>query len=183
MKHYSLIVAHDEKLGIGKNNKLPWQIKGDLKHFRDLTSAFTKKEDSEKMNVVIMGRKTWESLPANYKPLPNRNNLVISRNSNYALPNNVMHSKSVEHALEVLKQVDYGDVFIIGGAVIYEIAIKLQIFDTLHVTEIEGEYNCDVFFPQYKNDFKLIDSSGTILEGDYRFSFKTYTRIRTQPCP
>jgi dihydrofolate reductase len=178
MKTYALIVAHDEKLGIGKDNKLPWHIKGDMKHFRDLTTAGMNDNglESEKTNVVIMGRKTWESLPANYKPLPNRLNLVISRNTDYVLPANVLHSKNIEEALNILEQKNHGNIFVIGGAAIYQMAIKMNVFNTLYVTEIAGEYNCDVFFPEYRNSFEVIESSNSILEGNYRFLFKTFKR-------
>jgi dihydrofolate reductase len=178
MKTYALVVAHDEKLGIGKDNRLPWHIKGDMKYFRDLTTNLSSnnESDSQTKNVVIMGRRTWESLPNNYKPLPNRINVVISRNSNYTFPADVLHSKSIEEALNILKQKNYGNIFVIGGAAIYETVIKMNIFNTLYVTEIEGKYNCDVFFPEYRNIFELIESSALIVEGDHRFFFKTFKR-------
>jgi len=178
MKTYALVVAHDEKLGIGKDNKLPWHIKADMKYFRDLTTnlSVNDRSDSQKKNVVIMGRKTWESLPDNYKPLPNRVNVVISRNSNYALPASVLHSKSIEEALNIFEQKNFGNIFVIGGAAIYQTAIKMNVFRTLYVTALEGKYNCDVFFPEYQNIFDLIESSAPILEGNYRFFFKTFKR-------
>jgi dihydrofolate reductase len=178
MKTYALITAHDQDLGIGKDNRLPWHIKGDMKYFRDLTINMQADDESDqqKKNVVIMGRRTWESLPNNYKPLPNRVNVVISRNLNYPFPADVLHSKNIEEALNILKQKNYGNIFVIGGAAIYEAAIKMNVFDTLYVTEIEGKYNCDVFFPEYQNIFKLVESSHPIWEGEYQFSFKTFKR-------
>ncbi len=178
MKTYALIVAHDEKLGIGKDNRLPWHIKGDMKYFRDLTTTLSVDDgsDSQKRNVVIMGRRTWESLPNNYKPLPNRVNVVISTNPNYIFPASVLHSKSIEEALNILKQKNYGNIFVIGGAAMYQAAIKMKVFNTLYVTEVEGKYNCDVFFPEYQHIFELIESSAPILEGDYRYSLKTFKR-------
>lgn len=178
MKTYALIVAHDEKLGIGKNNNLPWHIKQDLKHFRDLTVKSLCIDDqlNKKTNATIMGRKTWESLPENFRPLPNRINLVISTNSNYPLPSNVLMSKSMEEAINVLEQHDCGNIFVIGGAAIYQMAIRLPIFDTLFITEIEGEYSCDTFFPEYRKDFVIVESSPVLLEDKYRFSFKIFKR-------
>lgn len=178
MKTHALIVAHDEKLGIGKDNRMPWYIKADMKYFRDLTTTLNANDDSvsQKINVVIMGRRTWESLPDSYRPLPNRINVVISRNSNYKFPAEVIHSKSIEEALNILKQKNYGNIFVIGGAAIYQAAIKMKVFDTLYVTEIEGNYNCDVFFPEYQNVFELLESSAPISEGEYRFSYKTFKR-------
>ena len=78
-KKYSLVVAGSfPEFGIGYKNDLPWKLSEDLKHFRNVTS---KTNDTNKSNVVIMGRKTWESIPKNYKPLKNRINIVLTRNN------------------------------------------------------------------------------------------------------
>jgi len=180
MRTRALIVAHDERLGIGKDNKLPWHIKEDMKFFRDITTTLLNSDagGEEKKNVVIMGRKTWESLPDNYKPLPKRINLVLSRNPNYNLPANVIHSSSIPEALATLEDINYGHIFVIGGGNIYQDAIKLSAFDTLYVTEIKGQYDCDVFFPEYRNGFELIESSPLLAEGNYHYYHKTYKRKR-----
>ena len=76
MKNVSIVVAATEAGGIGKGGRIPWHLRGDMAHFRQLTST-TEKEGNR--NSVIMGRKTWDSLPTKYRPLPNRYNIVITR--------------------------------------------------------------------------------------------------------
>ena len=83
MVNFSIVVAMDEQQGIGKGGKLPWHIPGDLKYFKNLT---TKTKLPDKKNVVIMGRKTWESLPQNFRPLSKRINVVLTRNKIFYLP-------------------------------------------------------------------------------------------------
>jgi dihydrofolate reductase len=170
MKKHALIVAHDEVLGIGRDNK--------LRHFRDLTSISKNDElkEGKTKNVVIMGRKTWESLPANFRPLPHRINLVISRNANYSLPPDVLLCKSLEESLATLQEMKHGDIFVIGGAAIYQMAINTKIFDTLYVTEIKGQYDCDAFFPEYRESFEIFKSSDLISEENHQFVFKTLNR-------
>lgn len=75
---YQLVVAATRKLGIGKSGTMPWKLPGDLAYFKELTS---KTAESGKQNAVIMGRKTWESIPAKFRPLPNRVNVVLTRNA------------------------------------------------------------------------------------------------------
>lgn len=128
----SIIAAIDEKRGIGKNNQLPWHIPEDLKRFKDITSGHT----------VIMGRKTFESIG---KPLLNRKNIVITsqpQNSEKTVKD-LMFVSSLDKALEKAK----GDVFIIGGGQVYEQAIQKA--DKLYLTQIEGDFSCDTFFPDY----------------------------------
>ena len=75
---YQLVVAATRKLGIGKSGTMPWKLPGDMAYFKELTS---KTAESGKQNAVIMGRKTWESIPPKFRPLPNRVNVVLTRNA------------------------------------------------------------------------------------------------------
>ncbi len=170
----ALIVAHDQSLGIGKNNKLPWHIPGDMKFFREITCKPISEYKNGK-NVVIMGRKTWESLPKKFQPLPDRINVVLSKNPQYILPS-ALRCASLTEAMKVLGGIDHGRVFLIGGASIYKEAINMDAFSTLYVTEIEGKYDCDVFFPEYRSLFCLVQSGPTISEGEYKYCHKTYVR-------
>ncbi len=128
MAHLTIIVATDQKNGIGIRNQLPWHLPEDLAHFKRTTSG----------HAIIMGRKTFESIG---RPLPNRDNIVISRNQDWQFPGTFCAS-SISAALPLI-----GDktAFIIGGAQIYEQALPLA--DTLIVTEIAAHFECDAFFP------------------------------------
>lgn len=129
------IVAVDQNQGIGLNNSMPWpHLKGDMSWFKKSTTG----------QIVIMGTNTWKSL--NYKPLPNRINVVLSRTHNYSGPNAADHTFSDPENALVFCDREYQDkeIFIIGGSAIYEIYMPLiQIF---YVTEIDEVYNCDKFF-------------------------------------
>lgn len=143
----SIIAAIGKNRELGAKNKLLWHIPKDLKRFRALT----------KDKVVIMGRKTFESLPQKFKPLPQRLNVVITSDKNFKFPNVLIYN-SLEKAIEDLKT-KHQEIFIIGGASIYQQAIKLV--DRIYLTIVEKEFpQADVFFPDYSN-FKIISEEKT----------------------
>ena len=117
---FSLIAVVDTKMGIAKQGKIPWNSPEDMKHFRDITTN----------NIVVMGRKTWDSLPDKYRPLPNRINVVISKSSNIKLghigmyPNFLFSSinQCVEHfnAAPNKKLYKGKKIFVMGGEQIYQ---------------------------------------------------------------
>src|SRR5271169_1690094 len=99
MKPFSIIVAFDSQYGIGKKGGLAWKLPLDLKHFKEITTTVA---DPAKKNAVIMGRKTWESLPPKFQPLPGRVNLVLSKEGGINLPSEVLSSQSLDEALKKL---------------------------------------------------------------------------------
>lgn len=126
MVRFNLILAADRKLGIGLNNALPWNLKKDLRHFQTVTQLLLNR--NKKMNSVIMGRKTFESI--NSQPLANRLNIVVSRNATSAKLNpknleNVMVARDMETVEQMLMdkddQIDQN--FIVGGKTLYEESI------------------------------------------------------------
>ena len=131
----SLIVAIAQNGCIGIDNKLPWYLPEDLKYFRRLTTG----------NIVIMGRKTYESIG---KPLPNRQNIVISRNTDFAAEG-IKTVTSIEQALDVANSMadisDIEEAFIMGGAQIYEQSLPLA--QRLYITEVKKTVTGDAFFP------------------------------------
>jgi len=165
---FQLVVAATRSMGIGKAGQLPWKLSADLKYFKELTSA-TKAPG--KVNAVIMGRKTWESIPSKFRPLPGRVNVVLSRsavesgaadeNANpqqqqsgqqaLALPPGVLLQSSLESALATLASEAYAtqveSVFVIGGAQVYAEALESPLCSMVHLTEVEGEHECDTFIP------------------------------------
>lgn len=142
MQRFTIVVAVDQALGIGRINGLAWKLKEDMKHFKELTTA------GSEMNSVIMGRKTWDSIPAKFRPLPNRINVVISRTQNVAFAQSVT---SLDAALEL----PAGKVFVIGGGEIYAMAIQHPQCEELIITKVSGTYKCDTFFPPYEDRFQL----------------------------
>lgn len=130
MPKLSIIVAMSSNRVIGVNNSLPWHLSEDLKHFKTLTTGHT----------IIMGRKTYESIG---KPLPNRRNIVISRNLN-AFYGGVEVVHSLEDAFSTSSNDE--EVFIIGGSNIYE--QSLHLVEHLYITEIKKAFEGDAFFPE-----------------------------------
>ena len=127
----NIIVAMDKNRVIGKNNRIPWHISEEVKNFKELTSG----------NTVIMGRKTFESIG---KPLPNRNNIVLSTSMSQLQGIDVC--KTFEES--IIRAKSYGkDIFIIGGAAVYEQAIPLA--GKMFISYVKGEYDGDVYFPEF----------------------------------
>lgn len=154
---FSIIVACDQKKGIGKNGTLPWKLKGDMKYFSETTKRTLL--DNEK-NVVIMGRKTYESIPKKFRPLPDRYNIVITRNTNYDPgDDNVVVAYSLDEALvEAYKFPNYDNIFVIGGAQIYQEAFNHEHFIDLHLTQVHGDFGCDTFIDFDTTGMPLISS-------------------------
>ncbi len=171
---FSIIAAADEKMGIGIGNKLPWRLKGDLKYFSETTTG----AEPGKMNAVIMGRKTWESLPESSRPLKARLNVVLSR-SGLELPDRVFLASSLDDAFEKLSaRKDMDKVFVIGGASLYAEAINHPDCETIYLTEVLGEFNCDAFFPDIPvGIFEKKSSSKLEEENGVKFRFSIYKRL------
>lgn len=133
----SLIAAVAANLAIGKDNRLLWHLPEDMRHFRETTRG----------KPVIMGRKTWESLPAAFRPLPGRLNVVVTRNPAYAAPGAVL-AGSLEAALETAQAASGGadEAFVIGGAQLYQEALPLA--QQVYLTEVDLAPEGDVFFPE-----------------------------------
>jgi dihydrofolate reductase len=128
----SLIVALDEKGGIGKDNRLPWHIDSDLKRFKSITMG----------HHLIMGRKTYETIE---KPLPGRTMIIVTHNPNYH-PNGCIIVKSIDEALSVAEKNHESEVFIIGGGDIFRQSIDMA--DKIYLTNIHTVVNADTFFPE-----------------------------------
>lgn len=153
----SIIVAHDPNLVIGKDGELPWHFSEDLKFFKKTTMG----------SPILMGRGVFEEL--NEKPLPGRENVVLSRSKSY---DHVPTFKSIAEALDYLSNHD--QVFVIGGGEIYQQTINRV--DELIITQIKKEYEGDTYFPEYRN--QIGDSWKEIWREDHEeFSFVKYSRI------
>ena len=141
----ALIWAQDKNGGIGKDGKLPWHVSEDLKNFKNITLNST----------IIMGRKTWESLPI--KPLPNRENIILSKTLN----NDILTFKSYDNCMANLQTRAIPKVFVIGGRSMYKLFFDKA--DFLHITNISlVEKGINEYFPISNSDinsrFQKIDS-------------------------
>jgi len=162
----SIIAAIGKNRELGRDNKLLWHIPEDFKRFKDLTSG----------HVVIMGRKTYESLPEKFRPLPDRVNIVVSRHPepvsgsrNQFGMTELIYCSSIEEALQFAKQEKTPEIFIIGGASIYEQGIKYA--DKLYLTLIDKEYpDADAFFPEY-GEFGRVISEKSGVNGELKYKF------------
>lgn len=160
----NIIVAVDKNWAIGYQNKLLNSIPEDMKFFRETTTG----------NVVVMGRKTLESFP-NGRPLKNRTNVVITRQKDYEVPGAVV-VHSVEEALEYLKDFKSENIYVIGGASIYE--QMLPYCDVVHVTVMDYAYQADTWFPNLDemDDFVVAADSEEKTYFDLEYCFKMYVR-------
>ena len=129
----SLIAAVARNRAIGKDNQLLWHLPEDMRHFRETTRG----------KPVVMGRKTWESLPEKFRPLPGRQNIVVSRDPAYKA-----HGADLAGSLEGALALAGGaeEVFVIGGEQLYRAALPFA--DRLYLTEVELEPEADAFFPE-----------------------------------
>lgn len=153
----SLIAGISNNNCIGVNGNLPWNIPEDLKHFREMTAGKT----------VLMGRKTWESLPAKFRPLPNRTNIIITRQTDYPVPAGVEVYATIN---EATNKHPHEEIMVIGGAEIYKQTIDQA--DTLYITHINQTVDGDAFFPA----IDLIVWKETKREDHSGFSFVTYKK-------
>ena len=156
------IAAVNKNLGIGKDNGLLYSIPDDKKFFRRMTLG----------KVVVMGRKTLESMPGG-KPLKDRTNIVLSRDKNYKAEG-VIVCNDIAELEKAVENYSADDIFVIGGAEIYRLLLPLC--DTVYVTEIEDEMTADKFFPDIVSDsrWKLAEQSDEFDYEGIKYKFCTY---------
>ena len=173
---FAIIVAVDKDLGIGRNGLLPWGLPGEISHFKEVTTAPV--NDYE--NVVIMGRKTWDSIPQKFRPLSKRINVILTRDLNNHFPKEVLKAVSLDGALELLRSSVYknafGKIFVIGGAELFKLAIDHPECHEIFLTHINASFDCDRFFPSLPDTFKEASRSVPILENGIEYSFAVYKR-------
>jgi dihydrofolate reductase len=158
----SLIAAVARNGAIGKGNALLWTERADQKHFRAVTMGCP----------VVMGRKTWDSLPARFKPLPGRRNIVVTRNAAWQAAG-AEPAASLDAALALAA--DAAKVFVIGGAQLYALALPRA--DELVLTEIDADFDGDAFFPAWdRADFAQTAREPQTTAQGMAFSFTTYRR-------
>jgi len=131
-----IIAAMDEQKAIGKDGEIPWHYSEDLKHFKEKTTGYS----------VLMGRKTYESLPKDFRPLPGRENIVLTRSD----PNLDESVEIVNSLSEAYETAESEKLFIAGGASVYDQTLREA--DKMILTHIPGTHDGDTFFPDWNKD-------------------------------
>jgi dihydrofolate reductase len=164
MAKLSIIVAASDNNVIGVENGLPWNLPTDMKYFKEKTSG----------KQVIMGRKCWESIPAKFRPLPNRDNLVVTRDMSYKAEGAfVCHDAEMVLSSIFVSPMD--EIFVIGGSELYKIAFNYA--DRIYLTRIEGEVTGDVYLQGFEeNQWSLTEESDVIEENGFKFRFMVYDK-------
>ncbi|MBI35884.1 MAG: hypothetical protein CMP67_11040 [Flavobacteriales bacterium] len=152
--------------GIGKNNDLLWHLPADMKFFRSQTTGYP----------VITGRKNYESIPEKFRPLPNRENIVITRQNITFKGADVC--SSIHEALKIAESYKKDKVFVIGGGQIYKQCLELDLIDKLIITWVDADIDADVFFPKLDSSWKIISQNKNNPDdkNPYPFTFTEYQK-------
>ena len=161
----SIIVATDEKGGIGKDNKLMWNIPSDLKRFKEITTKNQIKIDNDIRNIVIMGSKTYKSIG---RELPDRVNVVLSLKNKCSI--------TFEDILDYNERFPEEEIFVIGGEQIYKQFLRYT--DKIYLTKVNGDFGADKFFHFDEDMYELTYRSGIQKDNGYEFEFLEYERIK-----
>lgn len=165
----AMIVAMDEDGCIGRGNELPWRLSSDMTRFKRLT-------EGDGFNAVIMGRKTWESLPSSFRPLPERLNIVMSRDTGWG-HEGAENALYPGRAIEIAYADGCEECWIIGGSQIYE--MFLDRVDEIHLTRVHTSQSGDVSFPPWnRNDWveNLIENVAENGDNEYNSTYSIWTR-------
>jgi len=188
---FNVILAMDKNRGLGNQGQLVWQLKKDMAFFKSLTTSqnltltetefginrihtpsIKDQKANPSLNSVIMGRKTWESIPEKFRPLKNRENIVLSR-SKAAIHPQVKVVPDFEQSLVLAGQSE-SETFVIGGGQLYRQSILHPKCQRIYITQIEHAYTCDTYFPSVPEYFKLQGRSGVYHQEEVSFTFLIY---------
>jgi dihydrofolate reductase/thymidylate synthase len=183
---FSVVVAATEAGGVGLAGRVPWRLPKDLAYFKKLTSA-TADAASGKRNALIMGRKTWDSIPAKCRPLPGRINVVVSANAQLReqqpVPDEVIVANGLADALASVSGADMADkvesVFVIGGGTIYKEALAHPGCGKVYLTKIHRVFECDTFLPSLAGAFHKTQTveAHTSDDGVVPYVMEVYERL------
>jgi len=189
MPKFDVVAAVDLAFGIGAKQSLPWgmALKRDLKHFKSVTTNVEGATGKNPINVVIMGRNTWNTIPEKFRPLPNRINIVLSSTEEIAKElneiENVQVCSSFEESLKLCDENSFDDkqihnVFVVGGAQVYREALKHKQLRSLYLTKIYKKFDCDVFFPSIIHGFKVDPNfkRESVIESEISYEFVKYSK-------
>ena len=164
MTKVSLIVAMDRNRGIGRDNDLMWHLPNDMRFFKETTEN----------QIVVMGRKNYDSIPEKYRPLPNRENVILTKNTSFEASNcSVFHS--LDAALSAYQSDKNRKFFIIGRGQIYKLALEAKILEEMFITHIDGNYDADTFFPDFnESDWNKELLMSQAIDEKHRHGFKVF---------
>eukprot|EP00050_Salpingoeca_kvevrii_P017336 m.64231 g.64231 ORF g.64231 m.64231 type:complete len:342 (-) comp7504_c0_seq3:139-1164(-) len=182
MPRIAAVLAGTATGGIGIRGDLPWRIGRDMAFFRRITCETT---NPTLRNAVVMGRKTWDSIPARFRPLVSRLNVVITRNPTRDGLEIAETAANLDDAIEkATKGKDVETVFIVGGAGIYKEALERNLCDVVYWTAVKGEFECDVFvMPLQESEWHKHPLSEELTQGGIQFQFFRYTRKSAPATP
>jgi dihydrofolate reductase len=167
---FAVVVAADEAGGIGQDGALPWRLPGEMAYFKRLTTS----AQAGKRNAVIMGRRTYASIAPKFRPLRDRLNIVLSRDSSYR-PEGATPAGSLDEALRTIHAYPSIDqVFVIGGGALYRDALVHPRCSRVYLTRVHARFACDVFLPVLSDRFRRVHTDGPHREGELSYTFETY---------
>lgn len=170
MTEIVVIAAVAQNGVIGSRNDIPWRLSEDFKRFKRLTLGYP----------CLMGEATFRSLPDSSRPLPGRENIVLSLNPDF-IPEGVTLFHDFDASIEYLRKSQVPKAFVVGGASIYRLAVRIA--DTLELTRLHRDYVGEVYFPEYdRSDWQLVsaeehDGIDSISHCSVRFTYETYKRL------
>ncbi|MFM9985202.1 MAG: dihydrofolate reductase [Flavobacteriales bacterium] len=168
----ALIVAMGKNREIGRNNQLMWHLAEDMRFFKNTTSR----------HYVIMGRKNFESIPLKYRPLPDRVNIIVSRDPEYMFEE-CYTCTSLEEAIDMGRYNGEDRIFIIGGGQIYKLAMEAGLVDEMFITNVNAEFpDADVFFPEFnESEWEREHIQSGIEDSTNEFNFEIYKYTKIPP--
>ncbi|XP_054269002.1 dihydrofolate reductase-like [Macrosteles quadrilineatus] len=186
MKLSIIVALVNTTHGIGYQGNIPWRLKKEMAYFAKMTTLV---KESGKQNAVIMGRKTWESIPGKFRPLKGRINIVLSRSQSGEYPEDLVVCRSFPEALQALKKPPLVDsienVWVIGGSSVYQEAMESSACHRLYVTRIKKEFECDTFFPKIPEEFVEVKDENVPSEPQEEdgisYEYKVYEKRPSTP--
>src|SRR5579883_1656500 len=173
MHPFNILVACDLNRGIGKNGALPWKLPGEMAYFKQIT---TQVKDVNHRNAVIMGRKTWLSIPVKFRPLKNRLNIVLTRDPKFISEGAIYVAHDLNQAIILASQPDIENIFVIGGAAVYREALGHPDCQLIYLTQINKSFDCDTFLPDFSRRFEHVVELDSALQrdGDIEYIFEIF---------
>lgn len=168
-KKVNLVVAVAKNGVIGKENQLVWHLRDDMKFFKELTSG----------QIILTGRKNYESIPEKFRPLPNRLNCIMTRNKGYQATGCELFS-DIKTWIDTFRN-DARELFIIGGGEIYNQALELDLVDVMYITHVNAEPEGDTYFPMFNEidwHAEVISVQRRDERNEFDFEIVKYTRNR-----